>query len=318
MFHENILTRDTVAGRQCFLLCDYGRTACRDKEEDDSVYWEQFWTTWPLCLATEPDPVEAGWLSYDSGRMDKKPPVPSNVDKALRLWVKRIRKYPLQCKGYRINWIRDYLPQEKRTCVTPPSSNASITRKTDTLPIIELRKSFQRDVLSPNQWPAYFPLDGKVDRVITTPRSPVELWTPLCAYDNQTELQLPFDWKETFIQVTGKLAHSDSSRKGCGRRNADTHRFVLAGLPCKLFCQTVVLCRIVQQTLWKQKDFDHFLAHKMWLVTLTRIVRRIVPFVDGTLQVPWRKIFRIVKWLIFIRIKCSRFIHILKMIRIHH
>ena len=43
------------------------------------------------------------------------------------------------------------------------------------LPMIDVCMSFHLEVLSPNQCPVYLPLEGKVDREMTTPRFPVAL-----------------------------------------------------------------------------------------------------------------------------------------------
>ena len=91
--------------------------------------------------------------------------------------------------------------------------------------------SFQRDVLSPNQWPAFFPLDGKVDLVITTPLFPVAIFSPLLI---QQQFLIRILSNLNFGQIfTRKLGQFDSIQIDYVLRNEGIRYFALDVPPYK-------------------------------------------------------------------------------------
>ena len=46
-------------------------------------------------------------------------------------------------------------------------------------PIMDILRCFQEEMLSPSQWPTHFPLEGKVDLLITSPLAPVVSYNAL-------------------------------------------------------------------------------------------------------------------------------------------
>lgn len=96
--------------------------------------------------------------------------------------------------------------------------------------MIDVCMSFHLEVLSPNQWPVYLPLEGKVEREITTPLFPVTFWTPLHKnkINNGTNFILKWNIGKNVKRKehTSRWQHFRTIRKDYAQRNEGIRRLV--------------------------------------------------------------------------------------------